>query len=69
MGKKHPLKMTFDEFLSKMSNEQICERLGIERAEAYKKGELPKEYYPPQHGQKYTVADLKKDDIASFNRP
>lgn len=67
MAKKHPLKMTFDEFLSRMNDEQLRERLGIERTDAYKNGEMPKdEYCPPLSGQKYTVEDLKRDDIASF---
>ncbi len=63
----HPLKMGFTKYLGTMDESALAARLGQERAEAFRSGELDTSHFlSPPSGEKYGVAQLREDDIASF---
>ena len=64
---KHPLKMGFAQYLRSMDDAQLERRLGAERAEAFRNGELDaSRYISPPRGERYRIEDLRNDDIGGF---
>lgn len=63
----HPLSCTIKDVLDDMNHEQLKRRLGIERAEAFERGELDLSHYPmPPRGVRFDVLELKRNDISRF---
>ena len=61
------LKMTFREYLSRMNDAQLKKRIGADGAKMLRDGILDtSRYIPPRKGERYSVDDLKADDIDSF---
>ena len=66
---RHPLKVSFAEYLSTLSAEQVNARLGTDRADAWRNGRLDTTRYvsPPSHNG-FTMHDMKERDIIAFRR-
>ena len=66
---KHPLKICFADYIGRLSDGQLERRLGKDGAQMHRNGVLDtSRYIPPVHGERYTITDLKNDDIASFRQ-
>lgn len=64
----HPLKMVQREYLGHLSEVALLKRLGRDKAELFKQGVLDtSKYVSPQREDRYSIEELKKDDIASFD--
>lgn len=57
---RHPLKMAFSEYLATLPQEKLQRRIGFDAIDGNEK------YLPPLVGDRYSLDDLKADDIASF---
>lgn len=67
MHTEHPLKLNFNDYLSRMTDSEREMRLGAERHASYREGKLDtSEYLPPVPGERFTIDDLKRADIDSF---
>lgn len=63
----HPLKMGFTRYLQSMDDSRLDERLGKDRAEAFRMGMLDTSHYlSAPRGEKYGIDRLRADDDASF---
>ena len=66
---RHPLKISFADYIGRLSDEQRERRLGKDGAQMHRDGVLDtSRYIPPVRGERYTITDLKNDDIASFKQ-
>lgn len=65
---KHPLRVSFAEYLSSLPPDAVHARLGAARAEAWRNGLLdPRRFIAPPAGDTFTVDDLKRRDIDAFS--
>ena len=66
---RHPLKLCFSAYIDRLSDEQRERRLGKEGAQMHRDGILDAtQFIPPRKGERYSITDLKNDDIASFRQ-
>jgi hypothetical protein len=66
---RHPLKVTFAEYLQTLSDEQVNARLGMDKALAWRSGQLDTtRFQMPPANDRYSLRDLKERDVQAFQQ-
>ncbi|MFA6836554.1 MAG: hypothetical protein WCR04_09160 [Fibrobacteraceae bacterium] len=66
---RHPLKVTFAEYLKTLSDEQVNARLGMDKARAWRSGELDTtRFQMPPANDRFGINEMKARDIQAFRQ-